>query len=420
MSNPQADSAPKRRFSSRVSYYVKARPGYPPEILEFLIQTGALATDSVIADVGCGTGLLAELFLKNDNTVFGVEPNPDMRTAGEQYLAAYPQATHTREGLTEQFWPESDPAAGRASLRQALASMRRLLEPLDVPAGTVLIADRSQVRLNPDAIRTDLAQWDRARALCAQSRNPRERMQLLDQAIRQHGGAFLPGSVMDWAAEERQRRQDQYLEALLSLIDLQAECGEYDAAVGNARRLLQEDPLSEEGHERLMRLFAEQGRLGLARAQYRKLCRILQDELNLDPAPKTQALFSNLKQIWQQRPGASTAGQLLPPLDSLLGAAACPADSAALPSLPVRLTRFFGREEEMRALVATLRDPAVRLTTLTGIGGIGKTRLALEVARQATLFGAAITFVSLSETQESDLLLAAILQALGLPAGLAI
>ena len=101
MSNPQADSAPKRRFSSRVSYYVKARPGYPPEILEFLIQTGALATDSVIADVGCGTGLLAELFLKNDNTVFGVEPNPDMRTAGEQYLAAYPRF-HSIDGSAEE------------------------------------------------------------------------------------------------------------------------------------------------------------------------------------------------------------------------------------------------------------------------------------------------------------------------------
>ena len=91
MSDPQADGAPKRRFSSRVSYYVKARPGYPPEILEFLAQAGVLTTETVIADVGCGTGLLAEIFLKNGNTVIGVEPNPAMRAAGEQYLAAYPR-----------------------------------------------------------------------------------------------------------------------------------------------------------------------------------------------------------------------------------------------------------------------------------------------------------------------------------------
>src|SRR4051812_45547153 len=70
------------------------------------------------------------------------------------YLAAFPLKIHTREALTERFWPDSEPEAGRVSLRQALSSLRRLLEPPDITAGAVLRADRSLVALNPDAIST--------------------------------------------------------------------------------------------------------------------------------------------------------------------------------------------------------------------------------------------------------------------------
>ena len=77
------------RFSTRVADYVKYRPGYPPAVLRLLEEECGLDSASVVADVGSGTGLLSELFLRNGNRVYGVEPNREMRGAGERLLAAY-------------------------------------------------------------------------------------------------------------------------------------------------------------------------------------------------------------------------------------------------------------------------------------------------------------------------------------------
>ncbi|HLK54931.1 MAG TPA: BTAD domain-containing putative transcriptional regulator, partial [Chthonomonadaceae bacterium] len=340
------------------------------------------------------------------------------------HLAAYPLAVHTREDLVERFWPDSDPANGRVSLRQALASLRRMLEPPDVPEGAVLLADRAQVRLNPEAVHTDLALWDRMRALASQASTPSERLHWLEEAIRSYGGDFLPGAYMEWVLTERQHRQEQYQETLLSLIDTQVECGDTEGAIAAAQLLLRTDPLQEEAHERLMRLFASQGKLGLARRQYQKLCRLLRDELNLAPDPKVQALYADLERISRRHAGGGVSAPALDAVQpSSLSAVSLPAlpmaptpEQEALPRLPLRLTRFFGREDELRLLCAWLEDPEVRLMTLTGIGGVGKTRLALQAAQQRTRFGAAITFIPLSDTQDPNLLLPVILQTLGMPA----
>jgi SAM-dependent methyltransferase len=82
-----ADS--KQRFSNRVADYVRYRPGYPSEVLPLLRTECGLRPGHVIADIGSGTGFLSELFLKNGNRVYGIEPNEAMRQAGEEYLASY-------------------------------------------------------------------------------------------------------------------------------------------------------------------------------------------------------------------------------------------------------------------------------------------------------------------------------------------
>jgi SAM-dependent methyltransferase len=79
----------KQRFSTRVADYVRYRPGYPSELLDLLRAECALRSGHVIADIGSGTGLLSELILKNGNRVYGIEPNKEMREAGEEYLASY-------------------------------------------------------------------------------------------------------------------------------------------------------------------------------------------------------------------------------------------------------------------------------------------------------------------------------------------
>ena len=82
---------PTKRFSNRVENYLKYRPSYPGEIIPLLKTECALTSDSLVADIGSGTGFMAELFLKNGNTVYGIEPNAEMRSAGERLLAKYPK-----------------------------------------------------------------------------------------------------------------------------------------------------------------------------------------------------------------------------------------------------------------------------------------------------------------------------------------
>ncbi len=78
------------RFSDRVENYVLYRPGYPPEVLEALRTECGLTPTHVIADIASGTGIWTRILLENRNRVFGVEPNPEMRNAGEQFLAGFP------------------------------------------------------------------------------------------------------------------------------------------------------------------------------------------------------------------------------------------------------------------------------------------------------------------------------------------
>src|SRR5439155_23726894 len=82
---------PTQRFSDRVHNYVLYRPRYPTAILHPLKIDCRLTSGSIIADVGSGTGFLAEVFLSNGNRVFGIEPNPEMRQAGERLLASWPK-----------------------------------------------------------------------------------------------------------------------------------------------------------------------------------------------------------------------------------------------------------------------------------------------------------------------------------------
>ena len=89
--NPPADIStheldPTGRFTDRVDFYTRYRPAYPKQILDILKRDCGFNRASVVADIGSGTGILSKLFLQNGNTVFGIEPNSEMRKAGEQYL----------------------------------------------------------------------------------------------------------------------------------------------------------------------------------------------------------------------------------------------------------------------------------------------------------------------------------------------
>jgi len=245
-------------------------------------------------------------------------------------LALFPKRTHPREELADLLWPDADQDAGRNSLKQSLAILRRLLEPPGTPAGGVLIADRLGIRLNPAAFSTDVADFEAA--LKAAARSPEGRQEALARAQDLYQGELLPGVYEDWAIEERERLTAAWEEV-------------------------------------------------------------------------------------QEAPGGTAPPLPLPiPSIALAAVLATPRPPSSAPRLPMLFTRFFGREREQSDLAALLADEAVRLVTLTGPGGTGKTRLAIEAARQvATGPDAIVHFVALADFTDSSLIPDAVADALDLP-----
>ena len=127
---------PTQRFSDRVENYVKYRPGYPSAALDYIQETAGLANGSIIADIGSGTGLSAQPFLDRGLTVFGIEPNREMRLAAERFLASYPQFKSidgTAESTTMRAGSVDAVVAGQAfhwfDPRKANAEFRRISRP---------------------------------------------------------------------------------------------------------------------------------------------------------------------------------------------------------------------------------------------------------------------------------------------------
>ncbi|HZP17475.1 MAG TPA: class I SAM-dependent methyltransferase [Terriglobales bacterium] len=128
--------APTLRFSSRVEKYVRHRPSYPAGVIPLLQQECGLTADSLVADIGSGTGIFTRLLLENGNRVSAVEPNAEMRSAGEEFLAAYPDFVSVA-GTAEATTLASESvdlitcaqAAHWFDRERALAEFRRILKP---------------------------------------------------------------------------------------------------------------------------------------------------------------------------------------------------------------------------------------------------------------------------------------------------
>ena len=132
----------KHRFSNRVTDYVRYRPGYPVEILPLLQTWTHFRPEHVVADIGSGTGLLSKLFVDFGNRVFGVEPNAEMRAAGEEFLDAYPNFTSIA-GSAEATTLPSDSvdfvAAGQAFHWFQMPAARNEFHRILKPGGRVLV-----------------------------------------------------------------------------------------------------------------------------------------------------------------------------------------------------------------------------------------------------------------------------------------
>src|SRR5262249_53768861 len=113
------------------------------------------------------------------------------------HLAYYPHRSHPREGLIEMLWPERDLDTARRDLRVALTSLRRLLEPPGVPSGAVIRADRAAIRIDPQAIETDVASFEAALKLASRAPDVTERTCRLMDAVELYEGDLLPAYYED-------------------------------------------------------------------------------------------------------------------------------------------------------------------------------------------------------------------------------
>jgi predicted ATPase/DNA-binding SARP family transcriptional activator len=297
------------------------------------------------------------------------------------YLAYYQQRSHSRGALVELFWPEREPLSGRRSLRRALTWLRRQLEPPGVPPGAIILADRAAVQLNPDACTTDVALFEAALQAADQAAADAEKVRHLSEAVELYRGEFLPGYFEEWVLQERQYLAEEFCLTLEQLTALLEEQGDYSRALRWARRLVVADPLREEGHFRLIRLLVAVGQPAAALRQYEELERLLELALMAEPSAEIRAFVEGIGRRATLVAGGAGISPVRP---ARLGSAA---ERPLASNLPAPIAGFFGRHHEMAALLRLLLGEkngprAARLVTLTGAGGIGKTRLALVVAHR--------------------------------------
>ncbi len=316
------------------------------------------------------------------------------------YLAVERDRPHRRESLAGLLWPDQPDQDARRNLRQALFNLRQALS--DTDAQPLLCVDRNDVQLNPDAeISVDVADCARWLEACDHHRHRRVEqcrpcVLRLEQLLTRYRGEFLAGFSLDdstlfeeWLLLKREWLHGRAVEALIALAHYHERRGEYDQARRYAQRQVQAEPWREEAHRQLMRLLALDGQRSAALAQYQTCARVLRSELGVEPEAETQALFEQIKTSARPAPLA--------------------------PALPIAPTPFVGRAIDRAELADRLADPAGRLITLIGPGGIGKTRLALHIADdQRGLFADGVHWAALGSISADELSVPTIASAVGL------
>lgn len=230
---------------------------------------------------------------------------PIQLTRASQALLAYlllqRQRSHPRELLIDLFWNNHDPDRGRNCLNTALWRLRRLLEPPEAAGTTFLLTSPTgEVGFNCDSdYWLDVAAFEaQASQVLAKPISVLEADEVhnLEQALQLYTGDLLEGHYDDWALRERERLHRLYLNSLAHLMYYYKERRAWPESLACGQRILEQDPLREEIHREMMRLYLESGQRALAARQY-ELCRqALAAELNLAPMAETQQLYTWISQ----------------------------------------------------------------------------------------------------------------------------
>ncbi|MCA9949923.1 MAG: tetratricopeptide repeat protein [Anaerolineales bacterium] len=258
------------------------------------------------------------------------------------YLVAE-QRPLTREFLSALFWPDEDPAKGKANLRRELHNLAQILPGC-------WQTSRAEVQFMPGAgVVVDIYQF-----------LTYEKAQQWQEAANLICGNFLEGiSFTDnlefesWLLGEQEYWRQKMVAVLTKVIDNHIQRGANKRALENAHKLLQITPWDEAAHRRVILLLARTGQRSAALKQYIHCQEILADELGIEVSAETKALYDRIRR----------------------------SQTFALHNIPAATTPLIGREQKRAMLESWLDNPHIRLITIFGAGGMGKTRLSLSLAR---------------------------------------
>lgn len=324
-----------------------------------------------------------------------------LRSARSLFLVLLITRGHAlpRDRVLDILWPAASPELARNTLYKALHTLRRVLEPaLSKGRASSYLASRGGlIGILPGVdVWVDTEAFERAldeAALAA----PMERRDRLRDAVALYGGELLPTDPYeDWPVARREALHRAWEGAVLDLAAVDLAAGEPKAAVAPLELLLAADPTYEAAHRALMRAYAATGQRDRALRQYNRCRSALEEELGSEPDEETNSLYSDIQ---------AALSEPVPNQQPI---------STRYDNLPIPPSPIVGRDRETESIQGLLWRQDVRLVTLTGPGGIGKTRLAIDVAAcLAEDFAHGVVFVPLATVREPGLVLPAIAGTLG-------
>jgi len=339
-----------------------------------------------------------------------------LRKASElmKVLAITPGHRLQREQAMEQLWPDRPADAALNNLHQALRVARTALSVTDDAGQRILVLRDGVLSLSSNG-----ELWVDAEAFSSAVREATVASGLAGHlAARElYRGELLPDDrYADWAEAPREAVAQDYLTLLSQLAPLLERQGNRDAATETLRELLQHDRADESAHRSLMRLYAVDDQRRMALRQYERLRAALARELEVEPSDESRQLY---REILEGRLGPAAPTIAVSAATSRGTTLDLPADllESSRPlahrmvgrrhNLPVQLSSFVGREREMREMERLLGSS--RALTLTGPGGAGKTRLAIEAAAsQISVYQDGVWLVELAALSEPALVVQAI------------
>ncbi len=340
--------------------------------------------------------LLGSFDVKRDGKTITIPSRPAQSLFA--YLILSSGTLHRREKLAGMLWPDSTEESARDYLRHGLWRIRKALGPADSKGkeAPYLIADDIHIGFNSDSpFTSDAAEIEKIDIARAST----------DELIRTlsiYQGELLPGFYEEWVVLEREHLRSIYEQKMDSLVNRLNSEGRWQDILTCAEKWISFGQRPESAYRALMSAHTALGDLSKMTAAYER-CRKSLDEFGVEPSEHTHQLFRNLKtgKVIQQGSFGSIQKD---------GERWVPAPN----NIPVPLTSFIGRDRDLKEIAKLLG--ATRLLTLTGPGGVGKTRLAIQTARiSLKKFKDGVFWVDLVGLSDENLIPQEIAQVLQVP-----